>query len=66
MLVQIFKKDIGLPWSGMLIAVRTRDSHWSRWLRVALSKGPNKVGVILPSPQDGNRASFRNVVFSSV
>jgi hypothetical protein len=26
---------------------------------------PNRVGVSLPSPEDGNRSSFRNVVFSS-
>jgi hypothetical protein len=31
---------------------------------LALSKGPNRVGVFLPSPEDGNRSSFRNVVFS--
>jgi hypothetical protein len=29
-----------------------------QWLRMALSKGPNR-----PSPEDGNRSSFRNVVF---
>jgi hypothetical protein len=34
-------------------------------MRVAISKGPNRVGVSLPSPEDGNRSSFRNVVFSS-
>jgi hypothetical protein len=33
-----------------------------QWLRLALSKGPNRVGVS-PSPEDGNRSSFRNVVF---
>jgi hypothetical protein len=27
--------------------------------------GPNRVGVFLASPEDGNRFSFRNVVFSS-
>jgi hypothetical protein len=31
-------------------------------LRLALSKGPTRVGVS-PSPEDGNRSSFRNVVF---
>jgi hypothetical protein len=30
-----------------------------------LSKGPNLVGVLPPSPEDGNRSSFRNVAFSS-
>jgi hypothetical protein len=27
-------------------------------LRLALSKGPNRVGIFLPSPEDGNRSSF--------
>jgi hypothetical protein len=31
------------------------------WL--ALSKGPNKVGVFLPSLKDGKRSSFRKVSF---
>jgi hypothetical protein len=32
--------------------------------RLALSKGPNRIGVLLPlhSPEGGSRASFRNVV----
>jgi hypothetical protein len=34
-------------------------------LRLALSQGPKWVGVFSPSPEDGNRSSFRNVVFSS-
>jgi hypothetical protein len=34
-------------------------------LRLALSKRPNRVGVSLSSPEDGNRYSFQNVVFSS-
>jgi hypothetical protein len=33
-------------------------------LRLALSKGPNRVGVS-PSPEDVNKSIFRNVVFSS-
>jgi hypothetical protein len=41
---------------------------WSlvQWLRLALSKGPNGVGVFPPSPKDGNRSSFWNVVFYSL
>jgi hypothetical protein len=31
---------------------------------LALSKGPNKVGVFLPLPEDGSRSSFRKVVSS--
>jgi hypothetical protein len=34
-------------------------------LRLALSKGPNRVDVSLLSPFDGNRSSYRTVVFSS-
>jgi hypothetical protein len=32
---------------------------------VPLSKGPNKVGVPLSSPEDRNRSCFRNIVFSN-
>jgi hypothetical protein len=35
-----------------------------QWLRLVLYKGPNWVGVFCHSPEDGNRSSFRNVVFS--
>jgi hypothetical protein len=31
----------------------------------AVSKGPNRLGVSPPPSEDGNRTSFRNVVFSS-
>jgi hypothetical protein len=34
-------------------------------LMFAISKGLNKVGVSPLSPEDGNRSSLRNVVFSS-
>jgi hypothetical protein len=33
-------------------------------LRLALSKGPNKVGISFPLPEDGNRTSLRNVMSS--
>jgi hypothetical protein len=33
-------------------------------LKLTLSKGPNTVGVFHPSPEDGNKSSLRNVVFS--
>jgi hypothetical protein len=36
-----------------------------QWLRLALSKGPNWLGVPPPRPVDGNRSSFRYVVFSN-
>jgi hypothetical protein len=34
------------------------------WLRLALCKGPNWVGVFSPSPSpgDGNRSSFQNII----
>jgi hypothetical protein len=32
-------------------------------MRLALSKGPNRAGVSIPSPEDGNRSTFLNVVF---
>jgi hypothetical protein len=35
-----------------------------QWLKLALSERPKRVCVSLPSPEDGNRSSFRNVVFS--
>jgi hypothetical protein len=35
-------------------------------LSVALSNGPNRVVVTLPAPEDGNKSSFRIVVFSSI
>jgi hypothetical protein len=30
---------------------------------ISLCKRPNRVGVSLPSPEDGNRSSFRHFVF---
>jgi hypothetical protein len=37
----------------------------NQWLRLPLPKWPNWIGVFPPSPEDGNRSSFRNVVFYS-
>jgi hypothetical protein len=50
-----------------------RKCNWSlsffRWgdqlLKLALSKGPNRVGVSLAPAEDGNRSNFRIVVISS-
>jgi hypothetical protein len=44
---------------------RSQNNLKLKWLRLALSKGPNEVGISLPSPEDRNRSSFRNTVFSS-
>jgi hypothetical protein len=34
-------------------------------IEVALSKGPDRVGVPCYSPEDGNKCSFRNIMFFS-
>jgi hypothetical protein len=34
-------------------------------LTATVTEGPNRVGFSLPSPEDGNISSFRNVVFSN-
>jgi hypothetical protein len=41
-----------------------KHSFWSL-RKKSVSKGPNKVGVSLPSPEDGKISNFRNFVFSS-
>jgi hypothetical protein len=35
-------------------------------LRLVLSKGPNRVGVSLHSPEPGDRSSFQNGAFSGM
>jgi hypothetical protein len=37
----------------------------AQWLRLAVPKGPNRVGDSLFSPEDGNRSSLQNDAFSS-
>jgi hypothetical protein len=45
----------------------TPNSVDSKRFRVALTKGPNwKQSTPPPSPEDGNRSSFRNVVFTRI
>jgi hypothetical protein len=34
-----------------------------QWLMFGLSKDLNRVHISLPTPEDGNRSSFRNVMF---
>jgi hypothetical protein len=41
---------------------RANLNHWTS-LMLDLSKGSNRVGVSLPSPEDGNEPSFQNGVF---
>jgi hypothetical protein len=43
----------------------TRTLWLDQWLSLTLSKGPNNVGVSLPSLEVENRPSFRNVTFFS-
>jgi hypothetical protein len=35
-------------------------------IEVTPSKTPNRAGISLPSPEDGNRSGFRSFVFSSI
>jgi hypothetical protein len=61
--------NLSIVWySKKTLEYRTMDEVQKpqfQWLRLALSKGPNWVGVFPPSPENGNRFGFRNVVFSS-
>jgi hypothetical protein len=55
-----FSKD----WSQAFILAIIIQTLVVQWLRLALSKGPNRADVSpSPSSEDGNRSSFRNVVF---
>jgi hypothetical protein len=35
----------------------------NQWLRLGISNRPKKLGASILSPEDGNRPSFRNVLF---
>jgi hypothetical protein len=48
----------------MFMKLDSGDSE-SLGLRLAISEGPYKIGVSIPSPEHPNRTSFGNVVFSS-
>jgi hypothetical protein len=39
--------------------------RWGKWLSLAPYKGPKRVGVFPPSPEDRNRSSFQKFIFSS-
>jgi hypothetical protein len=58
------KQDLSL-YSGERMDTSTlwEPSRTVQWLRLALCKGPMKVGGPLPSPEDGNVLSLGNVVF---
>jgi hypothetical protein len=53
-------------WPGTLSTRPQRRSTVIECLRLALSKWPNRVGVSLLSPEDGNRSTLRSIVFSSI
>jgi hypothetical protein len=43
-----------------------QKANLNHWTRLALSNGPNRVGVSHPLPEDRNRSSFWNTVFFHV
>jgi hypothetical protein len=54
-------------WISFRVQVRVgRDLPcWAQLLRSAFSKRSNRLGVSIPSLEDGNRSNFRNVVCSA-
>jgi hypothetical protein len=60
-----FLFDLKITICTVLRIVVTFYQSLENTLMLSLSKGPNRVDVSFPSPEDGNRSSLRNVVFSS-
>jgi hypothetical protein len=63
------------PWTWLRLALfkefwtcfrLTLSKEFWKSLGLTVFEGPNRVGIFLPSPEDRNRWSFRNVVFSSI
>jgi hypothetical protein len=50
-------------WARLIQFTLSHPISLAHWLRLALPNGPIWVGVFPSSPEDGNRSSFRNVVF---
>jgi hypothetical protein len=50
-------------WRRCITLRSTRFLDCVQWLRLAPSKTTNRVGLPPLSPEDGNKSSFRNVVF---
>jgi hypothetical protein len=44
------------------ISGQVQSSPLVQWLRLAIFKRPNTVGAFIPSPDEGNRSSFQNVL----
>jgi hypothetical protein len=42
-----------------------KSDNLNHWTQLTHSEGPNRMGASFPSPEGGNRSSFRNVAFSS-
>jgi hypothetical protein len=53
------------PSSGILETRKHNVSEAGYASALRFTKGPNKVRVPPPSPEDGNRSTFRNTVFAS-
>jgi hypothetical protein len=51
--------------STLLQSLERANLNHSNW-RLPLSKGPKRVDVSFPLPEDGNRSRFRNVMFYSI
>jgi hypothetical protein len=57
--VSVFRQNEGGPSS-----VGSFRKSWTiQWLRLDITKGPNRVGATLILPEDGNRCSFPNAEF---
>jgi hypothetical protein len=52
--------------SSQFIVIYTLPLEIQNAWRLGLSNGPNRVCVYLPSREDENRPSFRNVLFSNI
>jgi hypothetical protein len=54
-----------IPHHGIAQHFLKSSNHSTQWSRLALFEGPDRAGVSLPSPEDGHRSSFWNIVFLS-
>jgi hypothetical protein len=63
--ITIFTAQLSVPfhstWCHVLMWLCLYDVNYPGF-RLAFSKRSNRLGVSLPSPEDGNESSFRNVV----
>jgi hypothetical protein len=66
---RVTRNAVQSDWSSMTKINSANNCPWVatatwvvQWLRLVLSKGPNRVCVSLPSPEDGKRCSSRKFV----